>query len=169
VGSVPVASVVGRLRPEVVVVDVDVEGERGHAAAEAVAAWCVREGLWHLVRPSGGAEGRSHVFIAHGGRLEAVAEMVEQLRASMRVGARRRIDLRRDVRPLSAPHRASGVVPRPYGDVTSVLARLCALPWAVGFVDGLVWWTRRLGWSAGSPPWCSPARCSPSLSSLLCK
>ncbi|GAA8854454.1 hypothetical protein DUHN55_47030 [Helicobacter pylori] len=56
VGRARVATVVGRLRPGVVSVDVDLVGERGHAVAELVAAWCRREDLWHCVRPSGGAD-----------------------------------------------------------------------------------------------------------------
>ena len=129
VGEGSVASIVGRLRPEVSVVDVDLEGEQGHAAAEAVAAWAARAGVWSLVRPSGGADGRCHVFVAPEDHRDALTRLVEDLRGRFRTSARR-IDLRRDVRPLSAPHRSSSHAPRPYGPLTQALAELRARPWA---------------------------------------
>lgn len=129
VGEGSVASIVGRLRPEVSVVDVDLEGEQGHAAAEAVAAWAARAGVWSLVRPSGGADGRCHVFVAPEGHTDALTHLVEELRARFRTSARR-IDLRRDVRPLSAPHRSTSHTPRPYGPLTQALTELRARPWA---------------------------------------
>lgn len=104
VGCGSVATVVGRLREELVVVDVDVNGVRGHGVCEAIVAWCTQEGLWHLLRPSGGADGRAHVFVAHDGRLEALEGLLGALRTSYRV-ARPSIDLRTAVRPLTAPHR----------------------------------------------------------------
>jgi len=129
VGDGPVASIVGRLRPEVSVVDIDLEGERGYAVAEAVAAWAGRVGVWSLVRPSGGADGRCHVFVAPEGRTDALGDLIEELRARFRTSAQR-IDLRRDVRPLSAPHRRSSLTPRPYGSLTKALSELRARPWA---------------------------------------
>lgn len=128
VGCGPVATVVGQLRDEVRVVDVDLSGESGHAAAEAVAAWCEREGLWCLVRPSGGADGRSHVFVVLDGRLGALNALVEDLRVQLHAG-RRRLEVRRAVRPLSVPHR-SGTVTRPYGRLLEALTQLRAHPWA---------------------------------------
>lgn len=56
VGKHRVRSIVGRLRPGVVAVDVDAAGMIGHALAEAVHSWCARRDLWSLVRPSGGAD-----------------------------------------------------------------------------------------------------------------
>jgi hypothetical protein len=129
VGEGPVASIVGRLRPEVRVVDVDLEGERGYAAAEAVAAWAAREGVWSLVRPSGGADGRCHVFVAPEGRTDALTDLIEELRVRFHTSARR-IDLRHTVRPLSAPHRRSSRTPLPYGPLTKALSELRARPWA---------------------------------------
>ena len=126
VGEGQVATVVGRLRPHLRVVDIDLAGERGHAAAEQLASWCRREDLWCLVRPSGGADGRSHLFIAPGDRVEGLAAFVDQLRSSMRASTQA-IDLRPSlqVRPLSAPHR-HGAHPRPYGDLRAALRALRA-------------------------------------------
>lgn len=120
VGDGPVASIVGRVRDEVVVVDVDVAGERGHAIVEQLAGWCSRRGLWHLVRPSGGAEGRAHLFVVHEGMEAELRAQVAQARAGWGVSSRA-VDVRRDVRPLSAPHRGGGH-PRPLGPLV-VLAR----------------------------------------------
>lgn len=109
-----VATLVGRLRPDVVAVDVDLVGERGHAVAEHVASWCRRERLWHVVRPSGGADGRTHVVVACGARREHLEAEVDSLRRSYGVSARM-IDVRQALRPLSAPHRL-GSCPEPLGD-----------------------------------------------------
>jgi hypothetical protein len=129
VGEGAVASIVGRLRPEVSVVDIDLEGERGHGVAETVAAWARQQGLWSLVRPSGGADGRTHVFVATGGDTDTLSGLVADLRVQFRTSARS-IDIRRDVRPLSAPHRTSSHTPLPYGSLTKALAELHAAPWA---------------------------------------
>jgi hypothetical protein len=129
VGEGPVTSIVGRLRPEVKVVDVDLEGERGYAVAEAVTAWAARVGVWSLVRPSGGADGRCHVFVAPECHTDALTDLIEELRAGFRTTARW-IDLRRTVRPLSAPHRTNSRTPRPYGSLTKALSELRARPWA---------------------------------------
>ena len=125
IGREPVASLVGRLRSQLRVVDVDLVGERGHAVVAALASWCVVEGLWHLVRPSGGADGRGHVYVAPGDRLEALEAVLQDLRSQFRAGPRT-IDLRTAVRPLSAPHR-SGVSTRPGGDLHAALSTLRAV------------------------------------------
>ena len=122
VGQGPVASLVGRLQPGFRVVDVDVEGLRGHAIAEEVAGWARGRGLWVLVRPSGGADGRTHVFVAVADHLNDLEEFVGEVRAAYGVG-RSRVDVRVMVRPLSAPHR-SGVETRPLGSVSAALADL---------------------------------------------
>ena len=122
VGQGDVASLVGRLRPGFRVVDVDVEGLRGQAVADEVTAWCQSRGLWCLQRPSGGAVGRTHVFVAIGEDLDALSECVAGLRAAYGV-ARAAIDVRELVRPLSAPHR-TGVETRPLGSVQAALADL---------------------------------------------
>lgn len=128
VGQAPVTAIVGRLRPEVRVVDVDLEDARGDAAVELVSRWCRREGLWHLVRPSGGGVGRAHVFVAVGERAadleDLAADVCEQLRAS-----RRSVDVRATVRPLSSPHR-SGAVTRAYGNLSEALLGLRGHSWA---------------------------------------
>jgi len=122
VGQGDVASLVGRLRPGFRVVDVDVEGLRGQVIADEVTAWCQSRGLWCLQRPSGGAVGRTHVFVAIGEDLDALSECVAGLRAAYGV-ARAAIDVRELVRPLSAPHR-TGVETRPLGSVQAALADL---------------------------------------------
>lgn len=126
VGRGDVATVVGRLAEGFVVVDVDLTGHRGHGVVEAIARWCRQRGLWHLVRPSGGAEGRSHVFVATQGREESLGDFVEELRRTWR-GSRSTIDLRTVVRPLSAPHR-TGPWTAPLGDVTAALDQLPSAP-----------------------------------------
>jgi len=122
VGQGDVASLVGRLNPGFRVVDVDVEGLVGHAVAEEVAGWCRGRGLWVLVRPSGGADGRTHVFVAVQEQLEPLEAFVAELRGAYGVG-RTRIEVREMVRPLSAPHR-TGVETRPLGALGPALAAL---------------------------------------------
>lgn len=124
VGRARVATVVGKLRPGVIAVDVDLVGERGHAVAEHVAAWCRREGLWHVVRPSGGADGRAHVVVACGARREHLEAEVDSLRQTYGVSGRM-IDVRQALRPLSAPHR-SGPCPAPLGDPAAAARTLKA-------------------------------------------
>lgn len=122
------ASVAGLLRPEAVVLDVDVEdGPRssGSAIVEQIVSWCLARSLWYLVRPSGGAEGRHHVMIVPGEHLEDLVALVPELRT--RYGVRgAAIDLRAGrnaVRPLSAPHRRGGC-PKPLGDLQEALIQL---------------------------------------------
>ena len=122
VGRGGVASVVGRLRLGVGVVDVDLSGVRGHAVTERVVSWCRGRGVWCLVRPSGGADGRHHVFVATGGVEEELAELLAGLRSSFGV-SRVAVDVRRAVRPVSAPHR-SGLQTAPLGDLEELLAGL---------------------------------------------
>lgn len=124
VGDGPVASIVGRVRDEVVVVDVDVAGAGGDAIVEQLAAWCSRQGLWNLVRPSGGAEGRAHLFVVHEGLEAELRAQVAQARTGWGVSSRA-VDVRRDVRPLSAPHRGGGH-PRPLGQLVALARQLRA-------------------------------------------
>lgn len=123
-GEGTVATVVGRLRPDVRVVDVDLAGQPGHAVVEQLAAWCRRHDLWHLVRPSGGEDGRAHVFVAPGDLEQDLEDMVSALRRERRASVRA-IDLRGSghVRPLSAPHRHGGHT-RPYGDLREAIRGL---------------------------------------------
>lgn len=122
VGQGNVASLVGRLRPEFRVVDVDVEGLRGQAVADEISEWCRARGVWCLQRPSGGAVGRTHVFVQVGEDLAGLEALVGSLRAAYGVG-RSRVDVREMVRPLSAPHR-SGVETKPVGPVAAALKDL---------------------------------------------
>jgi hypothetical protein len=127
-GRGEVAALVGHLRDEIRVVDVDLDDDRGPAAAEAIVNWCAREGLWSLVRPSGGAPGRTHVFIAHEGRLPALRALVEDLRRRLHA-PKTGVDLRAAVRPLSSPHR-NGQFTRPHGRLSEALAELRRHHWA---------------------------------------
>lgn len=126
IGQGRVATVVGRLRPGFAAIDVDVEGVMGEAITEGLAAWCRDRGVWHVVRPSGGAAGRHHVVVATHGVEDDLAELVATTRIAWRVG-RTKVDLRRDIRPLSCPHRRSGEVPRITGDSHAALASLWKL------------------------------------------
>ncbi|MGL5856974.1 MAG: hypothetical protein ACRC35_00935 [Angustibacter sp.] len=128
VGDGGVAAVVGRLREEVRVVDVDLAGDRGDTAAAAITDWCAREGLWHLVRPSGGGPGRAHVFVAHEGRLAELHRLVDELRGRLHAPATG-LDVRATVRPLSSPHR-SGASTTARGRLSEALTALRRHPWA---------------------------------------
>lgn len=107
VGRGPVATVYGRLRAGVAVVDVDMA--RGAPVVAELVAWCAERDLWHVARPSG-QPGHGHVFVVIGDRVEALGQFCERLRAAHRVG-RAAIDLRDTVRPLSAPHRSGAIAP----------------------------------------------------------
>lgn len=133
VGRGTVTTVVGRLRPGVVVVDVDATGVQGDAITEQLAAWCARADLWHLVRPSGGAAGRAHVFVVVGDLEDEFRDAVAVLRESWGVG-HAMVHVRDAVRPLSAPHRHGGC-PRPLGDLPVALRRLEAALADAGAVD----------------------------------
>lgn len=122
IGQGEVTSIVGRLRSGFAAVDVDVTGLEGEAITEAVAQWCSRHSLWHVVRPSGGAAGRHHVFLAVGVYADALREHLRSLRASFGVSGTR-VDLRTSIRPLSAPHRRGGC-PEPYGTARSAFEAL---------------------------------------------
>ncbi|RJK92531.1 hypothetical protein [Vallicoccus soli] len=107
VGRGAVATVVGQLRPGVVGVDVDAAGALGDTAAEALRDWCAARGLWHLLRPSGGGPGRWHLFVVPGVHDGALRAHVDALRRELRLGSRL-LDVRTQLRPLSAPHRRTG-------------------------------------------------------------
>ena len=100
-------AVVGRLRPGLAVVDIDVPGDRGWLIAEQVTRWATQRDLWTLSRPSGGADGRSHVFVAVGRRLDDLTDLVAGIRRHHGYG-KNLVDVRDTVRPLSSPHRATG-------------------------------------------------------------
>ncbi len=104
VGRGSVATIVGRVRPEVVVVDVDLGAEAGWAVAESLSGW----------------------FIAPEGHFEVLEQFLARIRVAHRASASM-IDLRSTVRPLSAPHR-SGVKTVPY-DAAGAIAKLQDLAW----------------------------------------
>jgi hypothetical protein len=126
VGQGPVAPVVGRLRAEVVGVDVDAAGALGDTAAQTLRDWCTARRLWHLLRASGGGPGRWHVLIVPGVHRDDLAVLLDQLRRELRLTGRQ-LDLRTQLRPLTAPHRRRGATPPPDGlehaltDLRSVL------------------------------------------------
>jgi hypothetical protein len=119
VGRGRIAAVVGRLRVGAAVVDVDVKGDFGAFIGHEVAGWLEQQGYWVLLRPSGGEDGRCHVFLAHPEfserRRGEVAAYLEGLSAEFKLRGRQ-LDLRDAVRPLSSPHRR-GAVTRPKGDL----------------------------------------------------
>lgn len=143
VGRGAVASIVGTLRAEVRVVDVDVAGQRGHQARGAVAQWCRREGLWHLERSSGGPDGHAHVFVACAGRVDTLETFVRELRGNMGVG-KTRLEVRTAVRPLSAPHR-TGVITHPVGSLPAALEALRRHSWATDTPQRAVASVERVG------------------------
>lgn len=115
IGQGRVAALVGRLRDGAGVVDVDVPGDFGYWVTDEVSRWLRSQGCWVLTRPSGGAEGRSHVFFAHPdyryapgaertGLAAKISDHLTTFADYIRV-PRREIDLRDAVRPLSSPHR----------------------------------------------------------------
>lgn len=106
VGHGRVASIFGRLRPGVLVVDIDIPN--GAPLVAELVAWCVERDLWHVVRDSG-RPGHAHVFVVAGERAAELNSFCQDLRNAWRLG-RARLDVRTSVRPLSAPHR-SGVTP----------------------------------------------------------
>lgn len=144
-GQGTVTAFFGRLRPGVLVVDIDL-AESSEAVA-AVVGWCVERELWHLVRASG-RPGHQHVFVVageHGAELET---LTARLRTALRVG-RPAIDVRDTVRPLCAPHRSGGGHPPQPQRVRSA-AR--SLPKALAALDHTPETERRGGGTRSSPP-----------------
>ncbi|GAB3780563.1 hypothetical protein GCM10028867_26730 [Nocardioides pacificus] len=124
---------VGRLARDVAAVDVDAGGVEGDAIAEHLAGWLTGRGRWHLLRPSGGGPGRWHVLCLPGEDTAAFAAYVEDLRITYGL-AKVQVDHRgvgggsHTLRPLSSPHRRTGVVPAPLGTAEQLRAALAALP-----------------------------------------
>ncbi len=125
VGQGTVTTVAGLLRSEFCVVDVDAAGATGDAVRTALLAWCADRDLWALSRASGGGPGRCHVFCRPGVHRAALRAAVDHLRAEHGLSARA-VDLRRQVRPLSAPHRTGAASPVP-GGLRAALRALQAL------------------------------------------
>lgn len=107
-------ALVGRLRPGMVAVDIDVPGDRGWSIAEQITSWCEQRLIWHLLRPSGGADGRTHVFAAAGAREDDLKALVASIRSQLRLGANL-VGVRNTVRVLSSPHRSTGRRTLPLG------------------------------------------------------
>lgn len=119
-----VRAVVGQLRPGFLAVDVDLPDWQGHAATERIAHWAETQGLWTLVRPSGGDEGRHHIIVAVGTTGEgdnALLTFVEELRSTYGC-SRTQIDVRRALRALSSPHRTQPHSRGPYGRLRELLS-----------------------------------------------
>lgn len=130
IGRGQVASIVGRLAPGVHAVDVDVEGPLGDAIVRDLIQWCLANDLWHLVRASGGAAGRHHVFVVPGAH--DLPGECQRLRATYRRSGTS-IDHRSGdqprgagLRPLSAPHRNGTPAGGSLGDLATSLTRLKA-------------------------------------------
>ena len=116
VGQGRVASVVGTLRNEVAGVDID-SPTFASEILDTLVAFCCARGLWHLVRPSGGADGRAHLLLVPGVHRDELEDLVSRLRRELgRKGdpvtgrraaplGRHHVDVRQQLRPLSAPHR----------------------------------------------------------------
>lgn len=106
VGRGQIATIVGRLRPEVVAVDIDMDDGRGTQAADQITAWCARQRLWYLSRPSG-QPGHRHVIVVPQDRRDDLETLVWQMRHQL-AASPKQIDLRHTLRPLTAPHRLGG-------------------------------------------------------------
>lgn len=133
VGKGRIAALVGHLRDGVGVVDIDKPGPLGDWLAAEVSDWLRRRDCWVLERPSGGANGRSHIFFAHpdfhyapaatrAGFAAEVGTFLANLAADVKV-PRSEVDLRDAVRPLTSPHRY-GAVTKPKGDLRQSLRDL---------------------------------------------
>ncbi len=124
VGRGPVATIVGRLRPQAVAIDIDLDDERGTRAADQLTAWCNQQRLWSLSRPSG-RPGHRHVIVVPQGRQDELQALVSELRHHLEASPKQ-IDVRRTLRPLTAPHRLGGSPPTNVGpdSAADVLRRL---------------------------------------------
>lgn len=129
VGRGQVATIVGRLRPEAVAIDIDLDDWRGNRAADEITAWCDQHRLWTLTRPSGAA-GHWHLLIVQGGLLDDLHDFVRSLRGEL-AASPKQIDLRCTLRPLTAPHRLGGTPPPAFGPrspAETLRSLTCALP-----------------------------------------
>ncbi|WP_380162785.1 hypothetical protein [Kineococcus sp. R86509] len=136
IGQGRVASVVGTLREDVVGVDIDSPTFAGDILS-TLQSFCTARGLWHLTRPSGGADGRAHLLLVPAVHRADFEDLVERLRrelgrkADPRTGrparplSRAHLDVRTQLRPLSAPHRCK---PTPALDEDVLAEALASLP-----------------------------------------
>lgn len=119
----------GRLRPGVVAVDVDVPDHVGYAITDLMCAWLDQLDRPYLIRPSGGSDGRAHIITIPGEHLDALTAYRDQLAQSFGVAAAK-IDVRsghRALRALSSPHRTTGQIPPLHSPPTAIVAFVAAL------------------------------------------
>lgn len=116
----PAVAVVGHVTEPVIAIDIDAGaelagvaggGRLGDRVVEELAGWLVSRGRWHIVRPSGGAPGRWHLFCIPGSDRWKFKDLVADVRATHGLGGRQ-VDWRRPIRPLSSPH-CNGTNPLP--------------------------------------------------------
>jgi len=166
VGQGRVASVVGTLRSEVAGVDIDSPTFAGEIL-DTLVVFCRARGLWHLVRPSGGADGRAHLLLVPGVHRDELEDLVLRLRRELGRKAdpvtgrraaplgRHHVDVRRQLRPLSAPHRCK---PTPLLDEDVLAGALTGLSEALQAVFPRIREAR--DGAATSPTRSSPTRSS---------
>lgn len=113
-----------QVRPGVVAVDVDVSSRRlAEYVVEQIMQWAALRGVWATWRPSGGGRGRMHVIVAAGGLEEQLRDYVAAVRMDARLSTPQ-VDLRRTIRPFTAPHRRTGQVTLPEGLDLADLGRI---------------------------------------------
>lgn len=116
------AALVGRLRPGALAIDIDVPGDFGHWLTHEIAGWLRNRSCWVLLRPSGGADGRFHLFTTPGEHRQDLQTYLEELRVELKL-RKTDLDPREIIRPLSSPHR-HGATTRPRGDLREALRTL---------------------------------------------
>ncbi|MDF9716458.1 hypothetical protein [Nocardioides sp. ChNu-99] len=134
----PIATIVGRLVDHARGVDIDVHGPHGYRVQDQLTGWATAHGIWHLTRPSGGANGRAHVYLfAAPDQLDdlthGLPDYIRDLRTEHALPAKA-LEARTAIRPLSAPHR-TGRYTKPEGPLaqrqqhlTQINARLQPAP-----------------------------------------
>jgi len=121
------ATVVGRLVDAARAVDIDVPGAHGYLLLDQLTGWATARGIWHLTRPSGGATGRSHLYLyAAPDQLDHLVDelpaFIEDLRTEHGLPAKA-LEARTAIRPLTAPHR-NGRTTKPEGPLVQRLRHL---------------------------------------------
>lgn len=122
------ATYAAHVRDEVAAIDIDLPDHGGGLAdylIEEIQGWSDRRGLVCVTRLSGGGPARRHVYIAGGAenllseptRAE-LARLIDLIRQERRLKPAQ-IELRRIIRPLTAPHRRTGDR-QPPADLTSI-------------------------------------------------
>ncbi len=126
IGRGKATSIVGQLRPEVTGVDIDAPASLGDLAREMITDWAASRRLWHLARPSGGGPGRWHVYIVHGVRARDLYQLVSDIKRELGLKPVQ-LGVRDHLRPLSAPHRRTGLVTPIQGEPAALYADLLSL------------------------------------------